>query len=142
MKESEQAEPRCPECGALGEQVGLVTLKGHLEPDDCSSLGERAYYCVNSGCHTAYFNTWGVSVPFERMTRTAYPKDPEAPLCPCFGMSVSDVVEDARQGKRDRIRDLATKSQGPDARCAETCPHGVTRLPRVLRLFRETFEAR
>jgi hypothetical protein len=142
MKEGEQADPRCPECGALGEQVSLVTLKGHLEPGDCSSLGTRAYYCANSGCRTAYFNAWGVSIPFERMTRTSYPKDPEGPICPCFGLNVSDVVQDAREGKRERVRDLATKSQGPKARCAETCPDGVTCLPKVLRLFRETFEAR
>jgi hypothetical protein len=142
MKESEPADPRCPECSALGEPVGLVTLKGHLEPEDCSSLGAKAFYCVNSGCHTAYFNAWGVSVPFERMTRTAYPKDPDAPICPCFGMTVAEVVEDARAGNRDRIRDLATRAQGPQAHCAENCPDGTTCLPRVLRLFRETFEAK
>ena len=142
MKESEQADPRCPECGALGAEVGRVTLQGHLGADDCSRLGARAYYCVNSGCPTAYFNTWGVSIPFERMTRTAYPKDPEGPICPCFGVNVSDIVGDARAGKRERIRDLTTRSQGPQARCVETCPDGETCLPRVLRLFRETFDAR
>jgi hypothetical protein len=142
MKESEQPEPRCPECSALGEAVGLATLKGHLEAEDCSSLGDKAFYCVNSGCHVAYFTPWGVSVPFERMTRTSYPKDPEGPICPCFGMTVADVVEDARKGNRDRIRDLATRSQGPHSRCVENCPDGTTCLPRVLRLFRETFEAR
>jgi hypothetical protein len=142
MKEAEQAEPRCPECGALGEQVGLVTLKAHLPPEDSSSLGEKAFYCVNSGCHTAYFNGWGISVPFDRMMGTSYPKDPEGPICPCFGWMVSDIVEDARAGSKDRIREVATKAQGPQSRCIETCPDGATCVPRVLRLFRETFEAR
>jgi hypothetical protein len=73
---------------------------------------------------------------------TSYPKDPEGPICPCFGLMVSDIVDDARVGSKDRIRNLATQAQGPKARCLEKCPDGATCVPRVLRLFRETFDAR
>lgn len=142
MKEAEQAEPRCPACGALGDEVGPATLNAHLPADARSTVGEKAYYCVNSDCPVAYFNAWGASVPRERMTGTAYPKDPQAPLCPCFGISADDVIADARDGRKDRVRDLVEKSKGPDARCAEKCPDGLPCVPRVLRLFRESFEPR
>lgn len=139
IKESEQAEPRCPGCGALGEQVGPTTLNAHLPEDACATLGDKAYYCVNSECSTAYFNAWGVSISRDRMTGPAYPKDPAAPLCPCFGITASDVVTDAREGRKDRVKELVEKSKGPEGKCRERCPDGQPCVPRILQLFRENF---
>jgi len=142
VREPESGEPRCPACGGLGEAVGQTTLKAHLPPDACSSLGEKAFYCDNPACPTAYFNGWGTSVPRERMTATAYPKDAAGPICPCFGIQAADVALDARDGRRERVRSLVERSRGPEARCTERCPDGKPCVPRVLRLFRETFEAK
>ncbi len=140
IREAEPTEPRCPGCDAPGEQVGPATLKAHLPLADSAALGERAFYCVASGCRTAYFNGWGVSVPADRMTATAYPKDPAGPLCPCFGVTVEEVLADARAGHKERVKDLMERSRGPEARCVERCPDGQPCLPRVLRLFRESFQ--
>jgi hypothetical protein len=139
MKESEQADPRCPGCGALGEQVGVATLQAHLPADACATLGDKAFYCVNSECPTAYFNAWGVAVPRDRMTGPAYPKDPAAPLCCCFGLTASDVITDAREGRKDRVKDLVERAKGPEAKCSERCPDGQPCVTRVLQLFRENF---
>jgi hypothetical protein len=97
---------------------------------------------VNPGCRTAYFNAWGARVPDDRLASPAYPKDPEKSICPCFGIRAAEIVADARDGRKERVRDLMERSQGPEARCAARCPDGRPCLPRVLRLFRETFEAR
>jgi len=142
IREPEPTEPRCPACGGIGDQVGSPTLKAHLPSEDCATLGEKSFYCVNSGCPTAYFNGWGVSISRDRMTATAYPKDPDGLLCPCFGLTVSEVVADGREGRKDRVRDLLGRSRSPEARCAEKCPDGLPCLPRVLGLFRQAFEAR
>jgi hypothetical protein len=139
IKESEQADPRCPGCGALGEQVGPTTLNAHLPADACATLGDKAFYCVNSECDAAYFTAWGASVSRDRMKGTAYPKDPAAPLCCCFGLTASDVISDAREGRKDRVKDLVERSKGPQARCAEKCPDGQPCVTRVLQLFRENF---
>ena len=142
MKESEPAEPRCPGCAALGEPVGAKALEAHLPADAISTLGEKAFYCVNPECRIAYFDAWGASVPRDRMKGTAYPKDPEAPLCSCFDIMAASVIEDAREGRKERIKDLMERSSGPDARCVERSPDGQCCLPRALRLFREHFEAK
>jgi hypothetical protein len=142
IREAETPDPRCPGCGGSGEPVGFPALRGHLPPEEAAALGERAYYCVDPACRTAYFNGWGAAVPVERMTARAAPKDPEAPLCSCFGMRTEEVVADAREGRKDRVRDLVERSRGPEARCAERSPDGLPCVARVLRLFRETFEAR
>jgi len=81
-------------------------------------------------------------VPADRLASTAWPKDPEAPICPCFGITAAQVSEDARDGHKERVKELMERSKGPEARCAERCPDGRPCLPRVLRLFRESFEAR
>lgn len=142
MKESEQEEPRCPGCQTLGDAVGLETLEAHVTPTDRAALGEKAFYCAQSTCAIAYFNGWGSLVPRERMIGPAYPKDPEAPICPCFGLKAADIVADAQAGLKERVRVLRQRSEGPEARCAARAPDGQCCIPRVFRLFREIFEAR
>jgi hypothetical protein len=142
IRDPEPGEPLCPGCGTPGDEVGIPTLEAQLSPEARTPLGGPAFYCVNPGCRTAYFNAWGARVPAESLASTAYPKDPESPICPCFGITAAEVMADAREGRKDRVRDLMERSKGPGARCRERCPDGRPCLPRVLRLFRESFEGR
>ena len=122
--------------------MGSATLEAQLKPDARTALGANAFYCVNPGCPTGYFTSWGAAVPAASLSSPAYPKDPAGPICPCFGIHAADVAADARAGRKERVRDLMDRSKGPEARCAERCPDGRPCLTRVLRLFRETFDAR
>jgi hypothetical protein len=140
MKEGEAPEPRCPSCDTKGDEVGPTTLDAHVPAEFRTALGDRAYYCVNSACRTAYFNGWGTVVPADKIRTSAYPKDPNGPLCSCFGVGAEEIETEARQGKKDKIRTLKVRAEGPDARCAERSPDGQSCLPRALRLFREAFE--
>jgi hypothetical protein len=139
MKEPEAQDPLCPECGAACEPVSPPTLDAHVPPALRAPLTGAIYYCVNPSCRTAYFNAWGASVPADKVTGSAWPKDPDGPICPCFGMKAEDVVSDARDGRKDRVKELVDRSKGPEARCAQTAPDGVCCVPKVLRLFRESF---
>jgi len=141
MKEPEPEEPRCPGCKGLGEPVGEPTLEAHLAADVRAPLGPSAFYCADPGCATAYFNGWGSSVPREKLTSTAYPKDPDAPVCSCFGLTAAEVVADARDGRKDRIKSVLERSEGPEARCVAKSPDGRCCRPLVSRLFRESFRA-
>ena len=142
LKDPEPADPRCPSCGSLGEAVGAPTLEAQISKEDRASLGTAAFYCEDSACRTAYFNAWGAAVPDSRLKTSAYPKNPEAPVCPCFGIPAADIQSDAREGRKDRMKDLVERSKGPEAKCATLCPDGKSCMPRVMRLFREAFEAR
>jgi hypothetical protein len=96
MKEGEAPEPRCPSCDTLGDAVGPPTLQAHVPADLRTALGDRAYYCVNPVCRSAYFNGWGTVVPADKIRGSAYPKDPDGPLCPCFGVVVREIEAEAR----------------------------------------------
>jgi hypothetical protein len=142
VRDPDPAEPRCPACGALGDPVGPATLEAQLPPELRATLGGPAFYCGSGDCRIAYFTAWGATADVDRLPSAVYPKDPDGPICPCFGLKAADVVADARDGRKDRVKDLVERSKGPDARCLERCPDGRPCLPRVLRLFRESFEAR
>jgi hypothetical protein len=142
MRDPEPGEPRCPSCGALGEPVGARTLEAQIPAAARAALGAAAFYCENPACRIAYFTAWGASVPDGPLNSPAYPKNPEAPVCPCFGIPAGEVLADAREGRKDRMKDLVERSKGPEARCIERCPDGKSCMPRVMRLFREAFEAR
>ena len=119
--------------------MGPPTLEAQLPPDLRAPLGGTAFFCVNPGCPTGYFNAWGAAVPAERLASRAWPKDPEAPICPCFGITADEIASDARDGKKERVRDLVERAKGAEARCRERCPDGRPCIPRVLRHFREAF---
>ncbi len=141
MKEGDAPDPRCPSCGSSGEAVGGVTLEAQLLPADRKVLGDRAYYCPNPSCRTAYFSAWEAVVPEDRLKSRAWPKDPDAPICPCFSLKPTDVVEDARAGRKSRVLEIREESDAPDPRCLRLAPDGRCCMPQVMRLFRENFEA-
>ena len=140
IRDPEPGEPRCPGCQGLGEPVGPPTLEALLAPKDRDVLGAAAFYCADPACANAYFTAWGATVPAARLKGTAYPKDPAGPICPCTGLLASDVVTDAREGRKDRMRELKERAEGPEARCLTCSPEGRSCVARVFRLFRETFE--
>lgn len=142
MKDPEPGDPRCPSCGGLGEAVGAPTLEAQVSREDRATLGGPAFYCENPACRTAYFNAWGAKVPDARLKTIPYPKNPDGPVCVCFGVPAADITGDAREGRKDRVKALLDRAKGPEARCVETCPDGKSCQARVNRLFREAFEAR
>ena len=62
-----------------------------------------------------------------------------APLCPCFGLTSADIVEDARAGQKTRIQEIREEADAPDARCPKLSPDGRSCAAHAMRLFRENF---
>ena len=141
IKEGEAPDPACPSCGTPGEPVGAATLEAQLPPEDRKALGDRAYYCGNPACPTGYFSAWDAAVPLERLKSRAWPKDPQAPICPCFGLRPADIIDDARAGKKSRVLEIREESDAPDSRCPRLSPDGRCCVAQVMRLFREHFTA-
>ena len=74
-------------------------------------------------------------MPAAGLASLSWPKDPAAPLCPCFGMTREDVIEDAGRKDPSRLRDLIKKSEGPDAECATRAPDGRCCVTQARRLY-------
>lgn len=141
MKEGETPEPRCPACQTAGELVAPLTLDAQLSPEDRKAIGDRVYYCPNPSCPTGYFSAWDAVVPLARLRSRSWPKDPNAPLCPCFNLKAEDIVADAQSGRKNRVQEIREEADAPDARCPKLCPDGRSCVPQVMRLFRENFGA-
>jgi hypothetical protein len=139
MKEEEAREPGCPSCGSPGAPVSAVTLEAQLSTAERAALEGRVFHCPSPRCATAYFTALGASVPASQLSSPAWPKSPDAPICPCFGVRADDLVSDAKVGRKDRIKSLRERAEGPEAVCARRSPDGTCCVPRAMQLFREHF---
>jgi molybdate transport system substrate-binding protein len=105
------------------------------QPEAASALAESAYFCPFARCDVAYFDMFERTIGVESLTAPVYPKDPEAPLCPCFGLTMDDVETDVAEGIPRRIRDLLAKSQSPAAYCLTASPSGQCCMAEVQKAY-------
>lgn len=141
VREPDEPDPRCPRCGALGQSVPRVTLAEHLPLEAMALLSDSACFCGNARCDAAYFDASGASVGVELLRRPAWPKDPEAPVCACFGATADAIERDARAGINAGVKMLIAKSQSPAADCARKAANGRCCVPEVQRIFLKAHRA-
>jgi hypothetical protein len=72
----------------------------------------------------AYFDGLERFVLVKDLEKPVYPKDPNAPLCACFGLTRNDVELDVAEGGVARVRAVIEKSKSPDARCSHLAANG------------------
>jgi hypothetical protein len=125
----------CPQCGTLGIEVGRATLDHHIALDHRTKLADDAWFCDFAKCQVAYFDMFDRIVITNELISPVYPKDSNAPLCPCFGFTMEDV--DAAIDKRSpiAIRQLLEKSKTKDANCRILAPSGQCCMQEVQRLY-------
>lgn len=115
--------------------MGGETLAAQLAADDRRRLPESAYYCSFPRCEVGYFDEFDRWVEADKLLHPAWPKDPAAPLCPCFDFQPEEVEADVQEGGTLRVKQLLTRSQSALARCAELSPTGQCCMPEVQRYF-------
>ena len=143
VRDPEPRDPSCPEskgCGSLGIPVTEETLRAQLPQGAARRLEGSAFYCPNPGCDVGYFDAWGATVALDLLARPAYPKPRTAPLCNCLGISADEIVEEAKRGCRDRIRELVTAADSDSAPCARQTPSGRPCVTEARRLFLAHFQ--
>lgn len=125
VRESEDSgQGNCPRCGSLGLLVGGDAVTAHLKPESQRAISRPAYFCETPSCDVVYFDH------FERVATTGdvatavFPKDPSAPICSCFGLTLDDVEEAADSGDLTRLRETIAKANAPDSRCTLLSPQG------------------
>jgi hypothetical protein len=129
------ATPLCPRCGSLGQPVGPATLAAHLRPEALANVSEAAYFCPFPRCAAAYFDAFDRVIGTEGLLKPVWPKNPDAPLCACFGLTHQDVEADVREGGVARVRALVAKARSPEARCGTMAANGQSCVGEVQRCY-------
>jgi hypothetical protein len=114
----------CPRCNSLGLPVGAGPLNKYIRPEFRAKMPESAWFCNFPRCEVAYFNEFEEVILADELVCPVYPKDFDAPICACFGLTYDDVEADVRDGKPTRIRELLTKSKSSAARCQTLAADG------------------
>ena len=125
----------CPRCGSLGVPVESGPLDTHIRPESRSKMRDAAWFCNYPRCDVAYFNQFDAVVTIDELNGPIYPKDPNAPICACFGFTYEDVLADVDDGTPTRIRELLAKSKSSDARCHTLAPDGRSCMGAVQELY-------
>ena len=137
VRDPEPTTERCPRCGSPGQPVSGEILDAFIKAEARDHLGEAANFCPSETCPVAYFDAFDRRVEVAQLGRPAYPKDPDAPICECFGFTCADVDEDVREGVATRTRAQLDRARSPEARCSHTAANGRSCVANVQRYFME-----
>jgi hypothetical protein len=121
----------CPRCQSLGVPVQEATLTVHLKPEALEDLADTAWFCPFATCEVAYFDQFERVALVESLLKPVYPKDPRAPICPCFNFSTEEIEQDIAEGGVARTRALVAKAKSPAACCSNASPTGQTCIAEV-----------
>lgn len=127
----------CPRCGSQGERVGADVLRFYLSDEQARTLTEPANFCPSPQCSVAYFDAFEQFVSATDLIRPAYPKDPNAPICACFGLTQQDIEQDVEEGGVTRTRTTVEKANSPAARCARKAANGRPCVAHVQKYYME-----
>lgn len=124
IRESDDTSTYCPRCGSQGEQVGAAVLQRYLVDEQRARLSGAAHFCPSPKCPVAYFDSFEHSVLAVDLVCPVYPKDADAPMCACFGVTRADVDLDVSEGVVTRTRAAVDQAKSPLARCSEQAANG------------------
>ena len=141
VREPDVTADYCPRCGSAGDSVGEMTLAAHLTEVQRRNLAEPANFCPIPRCEVAYFDTFERFVLAADLARPVYPKNPDAPICACFGLTCDDIDQDIAEGGVARVRAAIEKAKSPEARCAELAPNGRSCVALVQRYYMQRRQA-
>lgn len=115
--------------------VGRETLDHHIHSDQRTKFADNAWFCDYAKCQVAYFDLYERMVMTDELVRPVYPKDPQAPVCPCFGFTLDDIDEAIDKRSPDSIRELMQQSKTAAAKCRVLAASGQCCLQEVQRLY-------
>jgi hypothetical protein len=104
--------------------VGTAVLQRYLADEQLARLSGTARFCPSPKCPVAYFDSFEHSVLAADLARPVYPKDPDAPMCACFGVTRAEVELDVSEGVVTRTRAAVEQAKSPLARCSEMAANG------------------
>lgn len=138
MREPDATDEMCPRCAAAGIPVQRATLRGQLQESAWNAIADPANFCPTPTCDVAYFDGFGRVTLTTDLRRPVYPKDPQAPLCACFGLTRDDIDQDVAEGGVARTRACVQRAQSAEARCVECSATGRSCVADVQRYFMQS----
>jgi len=135
VREQEAIDDRCPRCGSIGRSAGAEAVRAHVRPEAFGNISAGAYFCPLATCEVVYFDQFGRFVIESELARSVYPKDPDAPICGCFGLSREDIEQDVREGVATRCRAVLDRAKTAEARCETMSADGRSCVGEVQRYF-------
>jgi hypothetical protein len=135
VREPDTTDVLCPRCGAAGVAALRAAFETNVPPEARRSLAASTYFCSTPSCPVAYFDAFEATILTNALAHPVYPKDPRAPLCACFGLTIDDVEADIAEGTPTRIRALLAKSKSPEAHCEDLSPTGRSCIADVQRYY-------
>ncbi|MFM7161145.1 MAG: hypothetical protein ACKOGA_04365 [Planctomycetaceae bacterium] len=141
VRESDDGAPRCPRCGSPGQEVLRDTLQVHVPEPLRESLTESAWFCPFDRCEVVYFDAFQRHLLTDQVRTPVWPKDPDAPLCACFGFTSHEVEADLAEGGVSRTRACVQRAQSAEARCATASPSGQSCVAEVQRYYMQRRQA-
>ena len=124
VREPDQTADYCPRCGSKGESVGSKTLAAYLTDEQRKRITDPADFCPTPQCQVVYFDAFERVILANELVRPVYPKDPNAPICACFGLTRADIEQDVQEGVVTRTKAALEKAKSPEARCAQAAANG------------------
>lgn len=125
----------CPRCGSLGISVPRETVAGLVRPAVLDQISSTAFFCPFPQCEVAYFDLLERVVAVDELVRPIWPKDREAPICSCFGLTREDVEADVAEGVVSRTREVVLKAKSGEADCVHKAPTGQPCVAEVQRYY-------
>ena len=141
VREPDRAEAHCPWCGSLGLAVSHETLQAFLLPEVLTTVAESAFFCPYPTCEIVYFDVFDRSVGAGSVRKAVYPKDPNAPICGCFGLTRDDIEQDVAEGGVTRCKAAIAKAKSSAVKCAIMAADGRSCIAEVQRYYMKTRQA-
>lgn len=135
VKEQDAPDPRCPGCGGRGVSVPATAVRARTTTDRSRALDGDARFCEDAGCDTAYFDGFGTAIQIGELTHPAWPKDGDAPVCACFGITEGQVEACAEAGDKGQMKTWIDRIHGPERRCTTAAADGRSCEAALRRIF-------
>lgn len=135
VREPDSDTEFCPRCGSAGQSVSQETILAHLPAGSTPHLAVTANFCPRPQCEVAYFDMFERVILVESLRQPVYPKDPDAPICPCFQFTCGDIDLDIAEGVVIRTKSLVEKAKAGGAACERLAANGRCCVADVQRYY-------
>jgi hypothetical protein len=142
VREPDDIAAYCPRCGSKGVEVGWETIRFYLPDGKTPMVADPANFCPSPQCDVVYFDAFERVIVTGDLKKPVYPKNPDAPVCACFGLTRRDIEADVREGVVTRVKAILEKAKSPEAHCSKMAANGQPCVAYVQKYYMQCRETK